>query len=221
MKQYFLVDAEGWPDYESSRVFPEGEEAEGYIHGWDEPFFKPRWEGSSWVEGATEEEIEDTLKDPEPTEEQIKVEQLNKAIAFAADKLPDEVVAEVPLIFDRWEDWIGKRLTTDRVVRYGDDLIRVVQDHDVLEHYPPSIDTAALYRIIPKPKEPGVIERWEDRWNMSPRKDGYKIGDKVIHDEDGIDYEWESKIGTGVNNDFNYFEPKSVNWTAWEKIGPA
>ena len=49
-----------------------------------------------------------------------------------------------------WERFIGQVVPVGKIVAYNDKLWRVRQEHTVLEHYAPSLDTAALYEVIEK-----------------------------------------------------------------------
>jgi hypothetical protein len=56
--EYERVNEEGF--IIENQVFEEGTQPEGWLDNLEIPqgLFKPRWNGSEWVEGATAEEIE-------------------------------------------------------------------------------------------------------------------------------------------------------------------
>lgn len=62
--------------------------------------------------------------------------------------LTDQQSLEVKSLYPNWEDLIGKELTKDMKVQYGDKLFKVVQTHTAQSDWEPSIDTAALFTEI-------------------------------------------------------------------------
>lgn len=62
--------------------------------------------------------------------------------------LPDNEALEKRALYDAWVDKIGTRVPAGERLYYDDHLVRVRQEHLVQEHYPPSVDTAALYEVI-------------------------------------------------------------------------
>lgn len=62
--------------------------------------------------------------------------------------LTDQQSLEVKSLYPNWEDLIGKELTKDMKVYYGDKLFKVVQTHTAQSGWEPSIDTAALFTEI-------------------------------------------------------------------------
>lgn len=83
-------------------------------------------------------------------------------IAFRAlaqtDAITPEQALEQKHFFEPWEDWVGRRVPAKTYLVYEDDLYRVVQEHEVQAHYPPSTATAALYSRVPVP---GEVPDWE------------------------------------------------------------
>ena len=203
MNQYFLVDENGFPDYETSKVFGDKVE-DGYILGWTTPFYKPRWNGDEWVEGATEEEIEEILRPVKDIFEERK-EQTEMVLQMFARTLPDEEVLKVPLVFAEWQP--DTDYEVGDVVRYGENLYRVRQPHRSQDDWPPP-DVPALYLMIVPPEEVGEILPWEDRHKMG--KELYMMGDQVTHQG----YYWTSMV------DNNHWEPTDANWAAWTKGDP-
>ena len=67
--------------------------------------------------------------------------------------LTNNQALEVKNWYPKWQDYIGKELVKDFIVLYDDNLWKARQTHTVLEIYPPSIETAALYEIIVKDHE--------------------------------------------------------------------
>lgn len=62
--------------------------------------------------------------------------------------LTDEQALEVKEMFPMWNEFVDKVITTGTRFRYEDKLYEVLQDHTVLSHYQPSINTAALYKEV-------------------------------------------------------------------------
>lgn len=91
---------------------------------------------------------------PPPVEPQPQTEPdpgvvLDKMKAITAEQfvmaMPDNKALLYKELFQTWSSYIGKELKADARVYYDDKLIKVRQTHTVQAHYPPSVDTAALY----------------------------------------------------------------------------
>lgn len=90
----YKIDENGYIDWEHLLVVDEDEKPpEGYIDtplpGANEPaLYRPRWDGEKWIEGATQEEIEELRKQSRiPTlEERIEALEL-----FALEQIFGEV----------------------------------------------------------------------------------------------------------------------------------
>ena len=137
-------------------------------------------------------ETERELKEQETLQKQK--EQSTLAIKLIAPTLSDEVLTQIPLLFDEWA--VGVDYVADKsVVRYEDVLYRVHQSHRSQADWPPP-DVPALYvRIDP----PGVIPEWRQPQGTH---DAYQMGDKVTHN----DKIWESTA------DNNVWEPGVYGW---------
>lgn len=57
MIQVWIIDNEGYL-VESKFINESEKDDKCVLIGFETGFYKPKWDGSSWVEGATEEEIE-------------------------------------------------------------------------------------------------------------------------------------------------------------------
>lgn len=62
--------------------------------------------------------------------------------------LTDKEALEVKEMFPMWDEFVDKVITTGTRFQYEDKLYEVLQDHTVLSHYQPSINTAALYKEV-------------------------------------------------------------------------
>lgn len=62
--------------------------------------------------------------------------------------LTDEQALEVKEMFPMWDEFVNKTITTGTRFQYDGKLWEVLQDHTVLSHYQPSINTASLYMEV-------------------------------------------------------------------------
>ena len=69
--------------------------------------------------------------------------------------LTNEQALEVKEMFPMWNEFVDKVITTGTRFQYEGKLYEVIQDHTVLTHYQPSINTASLYKEV-------VLETNED-----------------------------------------------------------
>ena len=76
--------------------------------------------------------------------QEIVLEQYN-----ARTDIEDAEALERAIVIRSWDSYVGKPLKAGQCVVRGDDVFRVRQDiAEVLEIYPPDIDTASLYAVI-------------------------------------------------------------------------
>lgn len=76
--------------------------------------------------------------------QEIVLEQYN-----ARTDIEDAEALERAIVIRSWDSYVGKPLKAGQCVVRGDDVFRVRQDiAEVLEIYPPDIDTASLYEAI-------------------------------------------------------------------------
>lgn len=75
--------------------------------------------------------------------QEIIFEQYNSRTDISNEEALDRSI----VIYD-WSHYIGKSLKAGQVVVYNENVYRVRQDISVLEHYPPSLNTASLYEVI-------------------------------------------------------------------------
>lgn len=64
------------------------------------------------------------------------------------EELPDKEALEVKELADTWYSKIGQTVPKDKRLYYDDMLYKVLKEHLVQEHFPPSIDTGSLYAVI-------------------------------------------------------------------------
>ena len=61
----------------------------------------------------------------------------------------EEALDYMTIVYE-WERFIGQVVPVGKIVAYREKLWRVRQEHTVMEHYAPSLETAALYEVIEK-----------------------------------------------------------------------
>lgn len=106
----------------------------------------------------------------EETDEYIEVEamtyeeitQMAETIQETSKKmnridLTDNEALSVKDFYPTWESKIGDNVEQGYKMTYGDNLWKVRQNHMIMEHYPPSKDTAALYEVVEEQHE-GTLE---------------------------------------------------------------
>lgn len=87
-------------------------------------------------------------KSPLEAIEELVSKQFNERTDITNDEALDYMVLVYP-----WEYYIGQTLQVGKIVAYKEKLYRVRQSHEVLDIYPPSIDTASLYESIDREHE--------------------------------------------------------------------
>lgn len=116
----------------------------------------------------TTEELQSAIDYKDSHDPEVQVMKLNR-MAVSAMSMDDPVAITRKYAHAEWKDFIGGKLETGNRVLYNDWLWKVRQPvNPVLEIYPPSVDTAALYERIdenhegtefdPKLYEPGMTQ---------------------------------------------------------------
>ena len=95
-----------------------------------------------------------------------------------------------------WSKYIGQNLEEGRVLVYEDKPYRVRQAHTVLEVYPPSLDTAALYEAINYEHE-GTLE---DPIPYNPPMEIF-VGKYYV--QGGVTYKCTRDSGTALSHDLS------------------
>ena len=146
---------------------------------------KIKWKNQSDIDKENQEQ--ETL--------QKQKEQTTLAIKLLAPTLTDEDLSQVPLLIDEWEvgvDYVANK----SVVRFEDDLYRVITSHRSQLDWTPDVALTVFSRV----SRPGKIPAW--------KQGSYTKGMKVTHNG----FTWESVV------DNNVWEPGTVNETIWKKI---
>lgn len=96
------------------------------------------------------------------------------------------------IVYD-WERFIGQVVPVGKIVAYNGKLWRVRQEHTVLEHYAPSLETAALYEVIEK-------EHTGEADDPIPYTPPMEIFNGKYYVEDGVVYLCTRDSGTALSH---------------------
>jgi uncharacterized membrane-anchored protein YjiN (DUF445 family) len=110
--------------------------------------------------------------------------------------LTDNEALSVKDFYPTWESKIGDNVEQGYKMRYGDNLWRVRQNHMVMEHYPPSLATAALYEVIEEQHE-GTIE------DPIPYVPPMEIFNGKYYIQNGVKYRCTRDSGTALSHDLS------------------
>lgn len=103
------------------------------------------------------DEIPEQVEDIQPDlQSQILTLAKVRARAMSAS-ITDTEALQMQDLFPTWDEYIGKEVKKDKILKHTGFLWRVVQTHIVQAIYPPSLSTASLYNRIDK-KHAGTIE---------------------------------------------------------------
>lgn len=111
--------------------------------------------------------------------------------------LTAEQALEVKEMFPMWDEFVNKTITTGTRFQYDRKLWEVIQDHTVLSHYQPSINTAALYKevvleINEEGNELGTVE------NPIPYSGNMALENGKYYTQDGVTYRCTRDTGNPV-----------------------
>lgn len=108
------------------------------------------------------------------------------------DIADSEALDYMTIVYD-WEHYLGQLIPAGRIVGYGGKLWRARQQHTVLEHYAPSLDTAALYEVIEK-------EHTGEADDPIPYTPPMEIFSGVYYTENGVVYLCTRDSGTALSH---------------------
>lgn len=101
--------------------------------------------------------------------------------------LTDEQALEVKEMFPMWDDLVGTDVTAGIRFQYDGKLYEVLQDHTVLSHYQPSINTAALYKeVVLDTNEEGELNGTLE--NPIPYEGNMVLENGKYYSQDGVTY---------------------------------
>ena len=101
--------------------------------------------------------------------------------------LTDKEALEVKEMFPMWDEFVDKVITAGTRFQYEDKLYEVLQDHTVLNHYQPSINTAALYKeVVLETNEEGELNGTID--NPISYEGNMVLENGKYYSQDGVTY---------------------------------
>lgn len=134
-------------------------------------------------EGYLDRPVIDHVKRLKRGEELVKKnkEEINEL------ELTAEQALEVKEMFPMWEEFVDKTITTGTRFQYDGKLWEVLQDHTVLSHYQPSINTAALYKeVVLETNEEGELNGTLE--NPIPYEGNMVLESGKYYSQDGVVY---------------------------------
>lgn len=144
---------------------------------------------AGWVEYVPPK-IEPTERKKLPFE--ICQELVTKQWNERTDISNEEALDYMTIVYD-WDRFIGQVVPVGKIVAYRDKLWRVRQEHTVLEHYAPSLDTASLYEVIEK-EHTGEID------DPIPYNPPMGIFEGKYYTENGVVYRCTRDSGTALSH---------------------
>lgn len=102
----------------------------------------------------------------------------------------------MPDLFPAWEEFMGKEVEKDEILKYGGGLWRVVQAHTVQSIYPPSLSTASLYNRIEK-EHAGTAD------DPIPYAPPMEIHGGKWYVQDGVKYRCTRDSGQALSHDLS------------------
>lgn len=144
---------------------------------------------AGWVEYVPPKiEPAERKKSPFDIVQEVVTKQWNER----TDISNEEALDYMTIVYD-WEHYLGQLIPAGRIVGYGGKLWRVRQEHTVLEHYAPSLDTAALYEVIEK-------EHTGEADDPIPYTPPMEIFNGKYYVEDGVVYLCNRDSGTALSH---------------------
>lgn len=131
-------------------------------------------------------------KSPYEIMEEIVFSQYNERTDISDEEALDRAV-----VIYNWGKYIGKALKTGQCVVYEDKVYRVRQDiTQVLDIYPPSVDTASLYEAI-------VLTASGAEDDPIPYTPPMEIFEGLYYTENGFKYLCTRSSGTALSHDLS------------------
>lgn len=107
--------------------------------------------------------------------------------------ISNEEALDYMMIVYEWEHYLGQLIPAGRIVAYDGKLWRVRQEHTVLEHYAPSLETSSLYEIIDK-EHSGELN------DPIPYNPPMEIFNGKYYTENGVIYRCTRDSGTALSH---------------------
>ena len=118
---------------------------------------------------------------------------IRKAIDTFAKNQTDETLIGNKAAFSLWR--AGLQVTVGQILRYGDDIYRVIQPHTTQTDWAPDITPALFTKIS--------LEEYPEWVQPTGAQDTYNAGDKCSHNNK----HWASNL------DGNVWEPGIYGWS--------
>lgn len=144
---------------------------------------------AGWVEYVPPK-IDPTERKKSPYE--IVEELVSKQWNERTDIGNEEALDYMTIVYD-WERFIGQVVPVGKIVAYSGKLWRVRQEHTVMEHYAPSLETAALYEVIEK-EHAGTLD------DPKPYTPPMEIFAGKYYTENGVVYRCTRDSGTALSH---------------------
>ena len=122
-----------------------------------------------------------------------EAEEIRKAIDTFAENQTDETLIDNKAAFSLWRS--GLQVTAEQILRYGDDIYRVIQPHTTQDDWTPGITPALFVKIS--------LEEYPEWVQPTGAHDAYNSGDKCSHNGK----HWVSNL------DGNVWEPGIYGWS--------
>lgn len=150
-------------------------------------------------ENVEYEEIDEYIEVDAMTYDEVK--QMAETIQETSKKmnridLTDNEALSVKDFYPTWESKIGDNVEQGYKMTYGDNLWKVRQNHMIMEHYPPSKDTAALYEVIEEQHE-GTID------DPIPYVPPMEIFSGKYYTQNGVKYRCTRDSGIALTHDLS------------------
>lgn len=145
------------------------------------------------------EEVDEYIEVDAMTYDEVK--QMAETIQETSKKinridLTDNEALSVKDFYPTWESKIGDNVEQGYKMRYGGNLWKVRQNHMIMEHYPPSKDTAALYEVIEE-QHKGTID------DPIPYVPPMEIFSGKYYTQNDVKYRCTRDSGTALTHDLS------------------
>lgn len=100
-----------------------------------------------------------------------------------ASEITEEEMNNIKEIYPRWEDFEGKKIPKSEIIRYNNELYKVIKGINWQDDWRPDLVPSDFDKITPPTNGEGeeIVAEWEQRYGHNP----YQVGDKVL---------WQGKV---------------------------
>ena len=100
-----------------------------------------------------------------------------KLILKQAKQVTDDAEAlSIQVLYEQWDDKIGKTLQVGEYINYDGILYKALQEHTVQEEWKPDVSPSLFAKVLVDPTEETILE-----WEQPNATNAYMKGDKVTH----------------------------------------